>query len=35
MTLDENREAYDVTLWTFPTGNKKPEQIEVEQRWFI
>lgn len=35
MALDENREAYDVTLWTFPTGNKKPEQIEVEQRWFI
>lgn len=35
IALDENREVYDVTLWTFPNGQKKPEQIEVEQRWFI
>lgn len=35
IALDENREAYDVALWTDMNGDKKPEQIEVEQRWFI
>lgn len=35
MALDEHRAAYDVALWTSPTGEKKPENLEVEQRWFI
>lgn len=35
MALDEHRAAYDVALWTSPTGQKKPENLDVEQRWFI
>lgn len=35
VALDENRAAYDVALWTSPDGKKKPENTEVEQRWFI
>lgn len=35
IALDEHREAYDVALWTHKDGDKKVEQIEVEQRWFI
>lgn len=35
MALDEHRKAYDITLWTHPSGAKKPCQEEVEQRWFI
>ena len=35
IALDENREAYDVALWTYKDGDKKAEQIKVEQRWFI
>ena len=33
--LDEFRGAYDISLWTYPGGVKKPSQLEVEQRWFI
>lgn len=33
--LDEFRAAYDISLWTHSEGLKKPEQIVVEQRWFI
>lgn len=32
MALDEFRAAYDVAPWT---GQHKPGQLEVEQRWFI
>lgn len=35
VALDEHRAAYDVALWTSANGEKKPENIEVEQRWFI
>lgn len=35
VALDENRAAYDVSLWTSGNGEKKPENREVEQRWFI
>jgi uncharacterized protein (DUF2235 family) len=35
VALDEHREAYDVPLWTSSNGQKKPENTEVEQRWFI
>ncbi|MFC1467574.1 DUF2235 domain-containing protein [Verrucomicrobiota bacterium] len=35
MALDEHREAYNTSLWTHPSGEIKPEQISVEQRWFI
>ena len=35
IALDEHRAAYDVALWTSTNGEKKPGNIEVEQRWFI
>lgn len=35
VALDEHRAAYDVTLWTSDNGEKKMENHEVEQRWFI
>lgn len=35
VALDEYRAPYDVALWTSPDGKQKPENIEVEQRWFI
>jgi uncharacterized protein (DUF2235 family) len=35
VALDEHRAAYDAVLWTSDDGLQKPEQIEVEQRWFI
>ena len=35
VALDENRAAYDVPLWTSGNGEKKSENQEVEQRWFI
>lgn len=35
IALDEHRPAYDVPLWTSADGQKKPSNIEVEQRWFI
>ncbi|MDY0164124.1 DUF2235 domain-containing protein [Desulfobotulus sp.] len=35
VALDEHRAAYDVPLWTGENGQKKPENQEVEQRWFI
>jgi uncharacterized protein (DUF2235 family) len=35
MALDENREAYNVAMWTNENGTKKPENTDVEQRWFI
>lgn len=35
VALDEHRKAYDIALWTHPSGAKKPSQQEVEQRWFI
>lgn len=35
VALDEHRAAYDVSLWSHATGQKKPSQVEVEQRWFI
>lgn len=35
VALDEHRAAYDAVLWTNADGLQKPEQIEVEQRWFI
>ncbi len=35
MALDEHREAFDITKWTSSTGDKKPNNIDVEQRWFI
>lgn len=35
MALDEHRAAYDSVPWTTKDGQKKPEHIDVEQRWFI
>jgi len=35
MALDEHRAAYNVSLWTHPSGKQKPEHLSVEQRWFI
>lgn len=35
MALNEYRRAYDTVLWTTPDGIKKPENIDVEQCWFI
>jgi uncharacterized protein (DUF2235 family) len=35
VALDEHRAAYDVPLWTGDNGQKKPENLDVEQRWFI
>ena len=35
VALDEYRAAYDVALWTSPDGDQKPDNLEVEQRWFI
>lgn len=35
MAIDEHREAYKVAMWTNEGGSKKPENIDVEQRWFI
>lgn len=35
MALDEHRAAYDAVLWTSADGLQKPQQLEVEQRWFI
>jgi uncharacterized protein (DUF2235 family) len=35
MALDEHRKSYDTTLWTTADGKKKPENIDVEQCWFI
>lgn len=34
VALDEHRAAYDVALWTSESGQPKPDQREVEQRWF-
>ncbi|MGQ0812804.1 MAG: DUF2235 domain-containing protein [Nitrospiraceae bacterium] len=31
LALDENRKDYEATVWT----EHKPENVEVEQRWFI
>lgn len=35
IALDEYRAAYDVCLWTSKTGEKKSNNMDVEQRWFI
>jgi uncharacterized protein (DUF2235 family) len=36
MALDEHREAFDIEFWTSDDGgNKKPDNVDVEQRWFI
>jgi uncharacterized protein (DUF2235 family) len=35
MAIDEHREAYKVAMWTNTGGQQKPENIAVEQRWFI
>jgi uncharacterized protein (DUF2235 family) len=35
VALDEHRAVYDVPLWTTYNGLKKPENQDVEQRWFI
>lgn len=35
VALDEYRAAYDVSLWTSSTGDKKSANLAVEQRWFI
>lgn len=35
VALDEHRAAYDVSLWTGENGDKKADNLEVEQRWFI
>ena len=35
VALDEHRAAYDVSLWTGADGRKKPNNRDVEQRWFI
>lgn len=35
VALDEHRKAYAVPLWTHRGGEKKEQQLEVEQRWFI
>lgn len=35
VALDEHRAAYDVPLWVTDNGEKKPANLEVEQRWFI
>jgi len=35
VALDEHRAAYDVPLWISDNGEKKPNNVDVEQRWFI
>lgn len=35
VALDEHRAAYNVPLWTSDDGQKKPQNLDVEQRWFI
>lgn len=35
MALDEHRKSYDTTLWTTEDGKQKPENIDVQQCWFI
>lgn len=35
MALDEHRKSYDTTLWTTIDGQKKPENLDVEQCWFV
>lgn len=35
LAIDEHRAAYDSVLWVGDNGKKKPEQLDVEQRWFI
>ncbi|GAB2884803.1 hypothetical protein GCM10027046_11690 [Uliginosibacterium flavum] len=35
MALDEHRAPYDVVQWVGENGLKKPENVDVEQRWFI
>lgn len=35
MALDEHRCNYEVPLWVTDSGLKKPENLDVEQRWFI
>jgi uncharacterized protein (DUF2235 family) len=35
VALDEHRAVYNVSLWTHESGKPKPEQLSVEQRWFI
>lgn len=35
IALDEHRAAYDAALWVGDDGEKKPANVEIEQRWFI
>ncbi|GGB31593.1 hypothetical protein GCM10011502_00700 [Oceanisphaera marina] len=35
IALDEHRAVYNTVPWISPNGQKKPEQLAVEQRWFI
>ncbi|MGB5854833.1 MAG: DUF2235 domain-containing protein [Oceanisphaera sp.] len=35
IALDEHRAVYNTVPWTSPNGQKKPAQLDVEQRWFI
>lgn len=35
VALDEFRSAYNVALWTSDDGNQKPDNVDVQQRWFI
>lgn len=35
IALDEHRAVYNTVPWTSTNGQKKPEQLVVEQRWFI
>lgn len=35
MALDEHRETFDIEFWTSADGTRKPENLDVEQRWFV
>ncbi|UVJ42855.1 DUF2235 domain-containing protein [Pseudomonas sp. LS1212] len=35
LALDEHRKDYQAAVWVTQDGQKKAENIEVEQRWFI
>ncbi len=35
VALDECRAAYNASLWTSKDGTKKPDNLDVQQRWFI
>ena len=35
IALDEHRKDYEVAVWRSPDGQQKPENVDVEQRWFV